>query len=86
MVDMRAHNSGLNPQQRTAAALLIAALQEAVQETDEAKALWDEKRTQRDILIRESLEFIPKLRMVKITGLSRERLYRIENSPTERKA
>lgn len=82
---MRAHKPGVSPQQRTAAALLISALQEAVQETDSAKALWDAKRAERDELIRESLEFIPKLRMVKITGLSRERLYRIEQRPTDAK-
>lgn len=83
---MSVHKPGVSPAQRTAAALLISALQEAVEETDKAAQALEAKRAERDQLIRESLEFIPKLRMVKITGLSRERLYQIEQSPVERKS
>lgn len=66
--------------------MLISAIQDAVQETDEAKALWDEKRAVRDQLIRESLVLITKAKMVHLTGLSRERIAQIEATPVERKA
>lgn len=82
---MRRHNPGLNPAQRTAASILVDALKESVAETDEAKALWDERRATRDKLIREALSLIPKVRMAQITGLSRDRLYQIEHSPETRK-
>lgn len=63
---------------KISAQLVVASLKEAVAETTEAQQHADAVRAERDALIYDAFDIIPMLRLVKITGLSRQRLYTIK--------
>lgn len=63
---------------KISAAMVVASLKETVAEVDRHRDALAAARAERDELIREALEVIPMLRMVKITGLSRQQLYTIK--------
>lgn len=65
------------PFKRISTSLAVEALVEAVEEFNEYEAKRAKALADRNQAIRDAAEFIPRLRLAKITGLSREQVYRI---------
>lgn len=77
MVDMR----DTTPK-RISVSLALDSLREAVAETDEAQTRLSIARGLRDDLIRDALDGgVTMVKLARVTGLSRERLYKIANQP-----
>ncbi len=77
VVHMSVAPRNLNAPQKVTAALLadeLIASAAAVQQADEQAA---QARRDRDTLIRDAATIVPMLRLARLTGLSRERIYRI---------
>lgn len=62
------------------------ALEQVREKTDKVRKLNAElefERKDRNRHIKDSLKFVPISRMMQVTGLSRDMLYRIKNSPDD---
>ena len=63
---------------RISVSLALESLSEAVSEVEEASTALRESRAVRDALIRDAYDSkVPVLHLVRVTGLSREAIYRI---------
>jgi DNA-binding protein H-NS len=63
--------------------MAVENLKQIAAEYTELEQQLTEKRQQRDRAIRDALQYIPMLRIVKIVHLSREQLYRIKGAPDQ---
>lgn len=80
MPAQRKHKAGTTPAQRVSASLAIDSLSEVCADVRNLEQQLTDLRGERDSLIRETLQWVPMLRLVPVTGLSRERLYKISTS------
>jgi len=65
--------------------MALEALSDAVSEVKQKEVAWKDSMAVRDDLIRNAMDGdVPLRRLVAITGLSRDRLYTIYNSPSKR--
>jgi hypothetical protein len=80
---MRQFRAGVNPAQRVSASLLIESLQEQCEEVRDLEKQLQAARDLRDDAIRDALTIVPMVRLVKVTHLSRERLYAINSRTNE---
>ncbi len=67
----------LTPPQKVSAALLADEISNSASRVREAEQALTEARAVRDKLIRESSSLISMLKLARLTGLTRERIYRI---------
>lgn len=70
----------LTPPQRITASLLTDSLRDSANAVRAKEQELADLRAERDSLIRDALTIVPMLKLVRVTGLSRERLYKIKTS------
>lgn len=82
LVGMKPNRPGLTAPQRVSAALLRDELTNSAAAVRTAEQRLSEARTERDSIIREASSLVPMLTLARLTGLSRDRIYKIVYSGT----
>lgn len=72
-----------NPRPRLSVALALEQVKESSNVTRKLAADLDYARKERNRYIKDALDFVSVTQLMRVTGLSRDMLYRIKNSPDD---
>lgn len=72
-----------NPAPRLSVALALEQVKESSNATRKLAADLDYVRKERNRYIKDALDFVSVTQLMRVTGLSRDMLYRIKNSPDD---